>query len=169
MPCVEIIEAVKEFEGYRQRQYLCPTGHPTIGYGHLIRRGEAFDPVKGISRDVAERLLIVDLTLAEGFVDALVKVPLTECMRGALASFVFNVGPGNVEKAGPGGGHCTLLRLLNQGDYRGAAGQFERWVYGRVNGQKVVLPGLVKRRVRERDFFERGIPDAMARYVEENR
>jgi lysozyme len=47
----------------------------------------------------------------------------------------------------------TLLRLLNQRDYAGAADQFGRWVYATVNGVKTELPGLVKRRAAERALF----------------
>ncbi len=151
--CPEAKRLVMESEGFRGRQYLCPAGHPTIGYGHRIRRGEMFDPDRGITRDEAESLLNSDLTMAEGFVDAMVNVPLTECQRGALVSFVFNVGPGNFEHGGPDGGPCTLLRLLNAGDYAGAAGEFGRWV--KAGGK--VLEGLKDRRAREQELFARGI------------
>ncbi|MBK3803674.1 glycoside hydrolase family protein, partial [Azospirillum brasilense] len=69
--------------------------------------------------------------------------------RGALASFVFNLGAGALRD-------FTLLRLLNQRDYEGAAGQFGRWVFATVDGVKTRLPGLVKRRAAESLMFEKG-------------
>jgi hypothetical protein len=60
-------------------------------------------------------------------------------------SFAFNCGLGAFEES-------TLLRLLNNGDYEGAAGQFSRWVKG-PNGP---LAGLVKRRDAEEALFRSG-------------
>jgi hypothetical protein len=57
-------------------------------------------------------------------------------------SFAFNVGMGNVRSS-------TLLRLLNQGNYDGAAAQFGRWI--KAGGR--VLRGLVRRRAAERALF----------------
>ena len=123
------------FEGLYLSAYLCPAGVPTIGYGHTsgVKMGQR------ITRAQAETYLRADMAAAAAQVDKLVKVPLTANQRGALASFVFNLGAGNLQSS-------TLLRLLNQGDYKGAAGQFGRWVYATVDGVKTQLPGLVKRR-----------------------
>ncbi len=76
-------------------------------------------------------------------------MPLTQGQWDALSSFVYNLGPGALEKS-------TLLRLLNAGDYSGAAAQFDRWVY--ASGKK--LSGLVKRRAAERALFEGKTPCA---------
>ena len=57
--------------------------------------------------------------------------------------------PDTPQNEGSGFKGSTLLRLLNQGDYEGAADQLPRWnkAGGRVN------PVLVGRRGRERDLF----------------
>lgn len=141
--CEEAVNLVKHFEGLYLNAYLCPAGVPTIGYGHTagVKMGQT------ITTAQADDLLQADLTAAAAQVDKLVTVPLTPQQRGALASFVFNLGAGSLQSS-------TLLRLLNQGDYEGAAGQFGRWVYATVNGVKTQLPGLVKRRAAEADLFE---------------
>ncbi|WP_425056699.1 lysozyme [Pseudomonas abyssi] len=130
---------IKEHEGLRLDAYLCPAKVWTIGYGHTggVQNGQR------ITAGEAERLLLADLQRFEQAVNLGVKVPLTQGQFDALASFAFNVGVGAFRES-------TLLRLLNHGDYQGAARQFDRWVYG--GGQ--VLPGLVNRRADERALFE---------------
>lgn len=141
--CEQAVNLVKHFEGLYLNAYLCPAGVPTIGYGHTagVKMGQT------ITAAQADDFLKADLTAAAAQVDKLVKVPLTPDQRGALASFVFNLGAGSLQSS-------TLLRLLNQGDYEGAASQFGRWVYATVNGVKTQLPGLVKRRAAESELFE---------------
>ena len=85
------------------------------------------------------------MTEAFACVDSLVTVPLTDKQRGALCSFVFNVGCGAFKKS-------TLLKLLNVGDYTGAAAQLPRWNKAAGN----ILPGLVRRRGEERALFLSG-------------
>jgi lysozyme len=57
---------------------------------------------------------------------------------------VYNLGGGNLRRS-------TLLRLLNAGDYAGAAKEFDKW---NMAGGKV-LAGLVRRRQAETDMFTR--------------
>lgn len=91
------------------------------------------------------RLLARDLRSAIETIQSDVHVPLTDGEEEALADFIYNVGAGNFE-------HSTLLRMLNAGDYAGAADQFERW---NMAGGKV-LAGLVRRRAAERALFLSG-------------
>lgn len=60
-----------------------------------------------------------------------------------MRSFIFNLGSGAFRNS-------TLIKLLNKGDYEGAAKQFARW--NKAGG--VVLPGLVRRRDAEKRLFE---------------
>ncbi|MBK3735693.1 glycoside hydrolase family protein [Azospirillum brasilense] len=141
----DALALVRHFEGLYLKAYLCPAGVPTIGYGHTagVRMGQTITSLQ------AEVYLRTDMADAAGDVDKLVKVPLTDRQRGALASFVFNLGAGALQSS-------TLLRLLNQGGYDGAAGQFGRWVFATVDGKKVKLEGLKKRRAAEAKLFEAG-------------
>lgn len=77
-------------------------------------------------------------------VAALVKVPISSIQLAMLTSLAYNIG------AGQGGfASSTLLKLLNTGDYVGAADQFPRW----NKAQGKVMPGLVGRRAAERERF----------------
>lgn len=136
---------IRQSEGLRLRAYLCPAGIPTIGYGSTagVQMGQT------ITAERAEQLLREDVRQFEAAVSRLVKVPLTQGQFDSLTSFAFNLGEKALEKS-------TLLRLLNAGDYSGAAAQFDRWVY--ASGKK--LPGLITRRAAERALFEGKTPCA---------
>ncbi|MNH34495.1 Lysozyme RrrD [compost metagenome] len=132
------LSLIKSFEGLRLQSYQDAVGVWTIGYG--TTRG--IKPGMSITKDQAERMLVNDVQRFEVEVERLVKVPLTTNQRDALISFTYNLGSANLESS-------TLLRLLNRGDYAGAAEQFPRW--NKAGGK--VLPGLVRRRDAERALF----------------
>lgn len=134
------IDLIKEWEGYAPVAYTCPGGKLTIGYGHVIKKGELFT---AITMDEAEELLKADLKDAEGAIKDFVHVPLEQHQFDALASFIFNVGGSAFHRS-------TLLKKLNAGDYDGASWQFGRWVY--ASGRK--LKGLENRRKAERRMFD---------------
>ena len=137
---------VRESEGFESAPYLCPAGVPTIGYGST--RYADGRPVRlsdrAISQLQADEIMRVTLREYEAAVRRYVAVPLTQNQFDALVDFAYNAGPQNLRTS-------TLLKLLNAGDYAGAAAQFDRWVFGA--GKK--LPGLVKRRKLERRLFEK--------------
>lgn len=138
-------ELVAELEGLRLDVYQDTGGAWTVGYGHLVQPGERFFPygdVRAITLSEAEQLLEADMATARNAVAKYVTVPLTDGQRAALESFVFNVGVGAFAGS-------TLLRKLNQGDYVGAAGEFDRWVFD--NGRRIT--GLERRRAREKEVF----------------
>jgi GH24 family phage-related lysozyme (muramidase) len=135
----EGLELIKKWEGLRLTAYLpTPNDVWTIGYGHTktAKRGMT------ITEKQAEDLLKGDLAWVEEALARNVKVPLKQNQYDALASFVYNLGEGNFRSS-------TLLKLLNAGDYDGAADQLLRW-----NKQKgKVLRGLTNRRMEERALF----------------
>lgn len=146
----EIQNFIKNQEGLRLNAYLCPARVWTIGYGHT-----GADVCKGkvITKEQAESYFRNDVAIHENNVSKLVKVPLNQHQFDALVSFEYNIGYGQFASS-------TLLRLLNQKKYSEAAEQFGRWVYAKVRQpsgeyKTVALPGLVKRRKYERDFFVR--------------
>lgn len=134
-----IVTQVKLWEGLRLRAYKCPGDDWTIGYGHT--KGVTSGMV--CTEQQADRWLREDLGEAAGYVDFYVKVPLNVNQRGALASFVFNLGAGNFRKS-------SLLTELNHGNYRNASEKFGLY----VKSGGVVLAGLVSRRAGEREFFD---------------
>lgn len=138
----EGLALIREFEGFCATPYICPAGHATIGYGHVIGQGEDF-PAAGISRAEAENLLIQDAILAETAVNRLVSVTLSQPQFDALVSFAFNLGASALARS-------TLRKNLQSGDFSGAASEFCRWVY--VNGAR--SQGLLRRRLAEKALFE---------------
>lgn len=138
------LDNLKLSEALRLKPYKDIAGKWTIGWGHLIKIPEEnyLLEQKGISEEKATQLLRQDLATAENAVNKLVTVPLTGNQFDALVSFVYNVGTGAFERS-------SMLRILNQGDYNGAASQFARWTY--AGGQQSA--GLVARRAREQSEF----------------
>nr|WP_145550345.1 lysozyme [Variovorax boronicumulans] len=134
-------EQIAKHEGLRLVAYPDPGtgGEPwTIGVGHAggVKKGDK------ITHEQAMRLLADDLATAEAAVSGAVRVALNQNQLDALVSLVFNIGADAFRSS-------TLLRLLNMGDYRGAADQFPRWT--RASGE--ILPGLKRRRDEERALF----------------
>ncbi|MEG4503471.1 glycoside hydrolase family protein [Microcoleus sp. F6_B4] len=127
------------FEGCELTAYDDGGGVWTIGYGHT---GNDVFPGLTISQTQAEELLRLDLEKFESFVEDAVEVELNDNQFSALVCFCFNVGPVAF-------GDSTLLRLLNQGNYQGAANQFPVW--NKVNGEPWL--GLTRRRLAERSLF----------------
>lgn len=66
-------------------------------------------------------------------------------VRASIIDMVYNLGPAVLADT-------TLVRLGNAGDLVGMCQQMTRWVRGTVNGQSVVLPGLVDRRSATREL-----------------
>ena len=166
MPIREVndatVDLIKSFEGIPDGDpstvnldpYLDPIGIWTIGWGHAISNGNAFlrGPANralakslypgGLTMDQAEVLLRSDLMDTGKDVLGLVTVDLVDNQYGALVSFTFNLGLGNLRKS-------TLLRLLNGGDSDSASDEFVKW--NRAGGK--VMAGLTRRRLAERDLF----------------
>lgn len=138
---VKDVELIKESEGLRLEAYLpTPNDVWTIGYGHT----KTAKPGMRITKAGAESLLLHDLQWVEGTIAKYVKVPLNQNQYDALSSFIYNVGATAFKKS-------TMLKLLNKGDYDGAANQFPRW-----NKQKGrVLNGLTARRQKEKTLFKK--------------
>ena len=136
------VALVKQFEGLSLTAYVCPAGVLTIGYGHT--GPDVYAGMK-ITAAQAESYLASDLQKFANIVNSAVRVPLNRNQRGALTSFTFNVGGGAFRTS-------TLLKRLNAGEDPNtvATQELPRWNKG---GGKV-LPGLVRRRQAEVDFFK---------------
>ena len=137
------LNLIKNFEGFEPEIYLDAAGLPTIGYGHLIRKGEHKMFESGISEEEAEALLADDVQIAERAVLRLVKVPLTDNQFNALVSFTFNLGSGALQRS-------TLRRKVNREEHAEVPEEFMRWVW--AGGRK--LRGLIRRREAEADLYQ---------------
>ena len=133
------LHLTESFESCRLQAYLDSAGVPTIGYGHThgVTLGMS------CTQEEAEQWLQQDIQVAAQAVNGMVTVALTQPEFDALVDFAFNLGAGNLQKS-------TLLRLLNAGDYKGAAAEFEKW--DRAGGK--VMAGLLRRRQAEEQMFD---------------
>lgn len=133
---------IERFESFSATPYPDYKGM-SIGYGHLIKAGESLATV---TPELAAQMLGNDVAWAEAVVNNSVSVALSQEQFDALVSLAFNIGEDAFKKS-------TLVRLLNSGDYQGAAAQFDRWNH--AGGQ--VLQALTDRRAAERELFQGGI------------
>lgn len=139
------IALIKRFEGFKPHIYLDAAGLPTIGYGHLLRTGEAELFKNGITEAAAEALLIKDVLVAEKAVLRLITVELTNGQFDALVSFAFNLGGGALQRS-------TLRRKVNREEHHDVPTEFMKWVW--VGGKK--LKGLIRRRAAEASVYSSG-------------
>ncbi|EBW7445772.1 lysozyme [Salmonella enterica subsp. enterica serovar Muenchen] len=124
-------------EGVRYQPYQDVVGVWTVCYGHT---GKDIILGKTYTKAECQALLDKDLNAVARQINPYIKVTLPETTRGALYSFVYNVGAGNFRTS-------TLLRKINQGDINGACDQLRRWTYAGGKQWK----GLVTRREIERE------------------
>lgn len=138
------IELIKESEGLRLNAYRCSAGVLTIGYGHTkdVREGIR------ITEAEADTLLRMDVVDCEDTVNKYVKVPLNQNQFDALVDFVFNFGETKFR-------YSTLLKKLNDGNYKEASEEILRWNKAFDPKRKVYveLAGLTKRRNKEKELF----------------
>lgn len=139
------IEFITECEGCELTPYYDQAGYLTVGVGHLLS-GESDPYNRQITQYESDYLLDGDLGETEEAIAEYVEVALMQSQYNALASLIFNIGTGAFRDS-------TLLRLLNDLDYLGAADQFLVWDKITVDGEKVVSEGLANRREKERELF----------------
>ena len=134
---------IREFEGFVASAYLCPANVWTIGIGTTVYpNGTKVKKGDKCTQEQALEYLQHDLKSFEKTVNDSVKVPLSQNQFDALVSLSYNIGSGAFKGS-------TLLKLLNKGDYQGAADQFLVW--NKAGGK--VMKGLVRRRDAERALF----------------
>lgn len=139
----ESIDEIKFSEGFvayaywDHSQYSIGYGSGTYPNGTRVQAGDVISQAEG--EEMLKHLL--DYYIKE--VSSIVTVELNRHQLGALVSLAYNIGIGAFERS-------TLVRLLNQGNYTGAANEFQRWVY--AGGSR--NSGLASRRLRERKLFE---------------
>lgn len=124
--------------GPKLESYQDSRGIWTIAWGHT----------KGVVAGIvctlvqAKAWLVEDLQWAENEVNKLVRVSLTQGEFDALVDFTFNCGAGNFD-------HSSLLVLVNAGDMKAAALEFDKWDH--CAGK--VVAGLLRRREAETALF----------------
>lgn len=153
-----------QYEGYRNKPYLCPAHIWTIGYGHVLYQEQIRLPMvrkegytgmirseyplraednRVWSKDETNKLFEDDVA---GFERGVLRLAPTVLGRqgafDACVSFAFNAGLGNFQRS-------TIRMKANRQEWEGAAEAFMQWTKG--GGRE--LPGLVKRRKAEKALF----------------
>lgn len=138
----EGIALIKQFEGYRDRAYVCAGGKVTIGYGTTknVKMGMT------CTEEQAHRWLIDDLVGIAQCFEKYISVQLKQNQIDALASWTYNLGIGNLLKS-------TLLKKLNAGKFDDIPDEIRKWKY--VINQNEKRPLLVARRNAEAELFAR--------------
>lgn len=128
----ELIDKIKQFEGYRSKAYRCSAGVLTCGYGHT----------KGVTarttcnKTKALAWLKSDLEPIERFLSAIPEVCKSQGRFDACADFCFNLGTGAFRVS-------TLLKLIQKkSSVSIIQTEFLKWIYA---GGKP-LEGLKNRR-----------------------
>jgi lysozyme len=134
------ITLIKTFEGFSPVVYNCGGGYKTIGYGHRLWRGEFFK--EPFSREDAEVLLIKDLNAMRGYLQAFIRVPLSQGQEAALLSFTFNVGSASLQRS-------TLRSKVNREEHDAVPEELMRWVW--AGGKR--CRGLKRRRFIEGQYY----------------
>jgi len=135
------IQFLKKHEGFADgKAYMCPGGHKTIGYGHIILEGETFDV---LTEKQADSLLRVDFDKALKLVDKTVK--LTGARKLAIAHFVFAKGIGTFLNSG-------LKEKIDRGEP--IDDELIKWCYYRnKNGERVKSQHALNIRMWEIDLY----------------
>lgn len=114
-------------------------GTVTVGWGHT---GPDVYIGQQITEAMAQSYFDRDVEATLAVIDRVVKVPLTDNRRAALASLVFNIGDEAFQDS-------TLLRKLNAGDYASVPAEMAKWNKTTIGKKKVTSRGLIKRRAAE--------------------
>ena len=130
-------------EGLRQYAYKDPVGILTVCYGETVN----IDPAKKYTLDECRARLDDSMLKAISYVDRCAP-GLPVPVLAAFADAAYNIGP----KVACDTKNSTAARMLKAGDYVGACNQLPRWNKGNVAGVMVELPGLAKRREKERQL-----------------
>lgn len=146
----ELVALVKKEEGWVPHPYICPAGYPTIGWGHRIPslQRPAISVAEGMGYLNSDLLFHC---LAAQKLSPILKGGLNERRLAAVTDFCFNLGPDRYATS-------TMRKLIDAGDWKGAAAQMRRWVYYRNPATKRMEKhhGLMERRAITAGWLENG-------------
>jgi lysozyme len=137
-------EFIAKFEGCRLTAYQDSAGVWTIGYGHTydVRSGDICTQEQAdlwLKDEVLETEIAVHAAL--GF-----EPTVADNQLAAMVSLAYNIGIGAFRGS-------SVRRLHVAGHFTSAANAFLPWDRIHVDGQLVTLPGLLNRRVAERNLY----------------
>jgi lysozyme len=139
---------IKQFEGFQGAPYRDSANIPTIGYGTILYpNGHTVtmaDPA--ISEPYASQCLEFQMTQKAAVIAVhLTRMPAKH-QAAAMLSLTYNIGTNAFIGS-------TVLRQFNAGQFQAAAAAFLMWDKATVDGQLVVVPGLLARRQQESALF----------------
>lgn len=148
---------IRQREAFMARPYDDGAGNATVGYGHLIRKGENYSA--GITQAEADTLFRQDVERVVNPALDKITIDLTQNQVDALGSFIFNVGTGGFLK--------SLLPHVNAGEIEGTVSRMLQFITGRdaKSGRRQVLRGLLTRRRFEVALFTNPTPLTYLRSV----
>lgn len=162
----EGIHLMHQFEGYRDKPYLCSASMWTIGWGHVLYQDQIRLPIlrkegyTGLLRPEYKLKPEDDRVWSKEELVEIFKADLVSFERGVLrfaanldrpehqhkfdacVAFSFNVGLGNFQRS-------TIRQKILREEWDAAADAFMQWT--KAGGK--VLKGLVRRRDAERALF----------------
>lgn len=141
------VDLIKSFEGLELKAYVDPaTGNEpiTIGYGTTVYpNGKKVLIGDVCTSEQAEEYLAYDLNQFSNKVQPLVKSMVNDNQFGAVTSFAYNCGLGNLKSS-------TLLKMVNNNpNDKEIHLQFMRW----NKANKKVMKGLSRRRDAESKLY----------------
>jgi lysozyme len=136
------VELIMAFEGFRAKAAQLDDGRWTVGYGHTATARAGAE----ITEADAEALLLYDLIQAAHAVNEHVYAPLNQNQFDAMVSFAFNIGPRSFKSS-------PTVRRLNEGRTLEAAIAMELWRKADLEGERIVIDALVRRRAAEKALF----------------
>jgi len=133
-----VVDLIKQFESLQLKEYKCPAGIRTIGYGHTKGAyvGQQITPTIALEM-LWQDVRIIDLQLSK------INLKVNQNQYDAIVSFVFNLGFGNFIKS-------TLFdKVTSNPNDPTIRDEFMKWKFAAHRE----LPGLVRRRKAEADLY----------------
>jgi lysozyme len=136
------LSLIARLEGFYPKTYKCQAGCLTIGFGHIVEKGENFSKKK-LTKEQAFKILESDLITSNDIFPHLENPEMLEPHQiDALISFTYNLGA-------PEASRSWLIKAINEGNIKQAYDFFAPW--SNVNDKK--SPGIAKRRLVETMVF----------------
>jgi lysozyme len=136
-------------EGLRRVAYYDPPGVLTVCYGHT-----GADVIKGRVYSLKECMAHLDADMRHAVTSVDRCAPgLPVSVLAAFSDAAFNLGP----RIACDTRRSTAARHLKSGNLAAACNELPRWDKARVGGALIALPGLTKRRQREKDLCMSGL------------
>lgn len=148
------VNMIADFEKFVSAPYLDAVGVWTIGYGNTYypngRKVKQSDKPLTLAEATKLKMDIINRDFAAAvnliLADEITKGKIAQHQFDALVSLAYNIGVSAIQGS-------SVIRNIKAGKMTAAADSFLLWNKGTVNGRRVVLKGLTRRREAERKMF----------------